>query len=331
MKAKRIIALLLAVIMVVSLAGCGGEKATTEDLAKEVAQISDQLDNLIKVIEANGGVSSTGGTDSGDVVVDDTTGEDTSSEETTAEGETTKPGSTSSNKTTTKKTDNTPKTTAEILALYNKATKLVSTSKPGYTKHRASTLNDYEAGIALTAFKSVVLKFMGVGAENEYKATVTKGKVLGTESGGGETKFAPLSASKLTEGDLKKATCTKNGNNYIVTLEVKDGSSYIAGGSGAKNNSPIDKTGICVSNSDRSEFDHKIAEGIYDAIQDTAGSTVVDEKTSACKVVATIDAASSKISKVVVTFTANVSLDKCLGSKGVINGTTTVTYSDFKW
>ena len=224
-----------------------------------------------------------------------------------------------------------PSTQNSSLSLYNRAVKLVSTSKPGYTKHRASTLNNYEASIALTAFKSVVLKFIGAGAENEYKATVTKGKVTGVENNGSDTNYAPLGISTLTDADIKSATHTKSGNNYIITINVKDGSSSIDAGNNAENNSPLDKCGICVGKTDRSEFDHKIAEGIYDAIKDTAASTVVDEKTTNCKIVATVNASTNKLSNLVVTFTTEVRLEKCLGSKAEIGCSTNVTYSDFEW
>ena len=176
------------------------------------------------------------------------------------------------------------------------------------------------------ASKDLVFQFLGIGDKNKYEAVVAKGTNTSDEKCGDF-----LAKSTLSTGDVSQAKAKKDGSNYVITIDVKSGSSQTEGGKNTKNNSPIDKTGICVGTTDRSGFDHKTAVIVYDALDDVAKTLTMYEKSNNGKVVATIDAATGEIQKLVITWDANADISKVYGSEGTLAATTTVTYTNFGW
>ena len=241
---------------------------------------------------------------------------------------TTKKISTTKKKTSATKQNNNVAdwSTAEILKYYQDATAKVVSQKPGYTKTRSAVSKGYNSGAVLNAFKGEVFRFLGIGDENKFQEKVAKGTNT-TDPGCGDY----LRKSMLTTSDVTSAKISKNGSNYVVTINIKAGSSQTEGGKNTKNNSPIDKSGICVGNTDRRGFDHKTSAIVYEALYDVAPSLVMYEKNNNGKVVATINAATGKIVKLVITWDANAEISKVYGSSATLAASTTVTYTNFGW
>lgn len=314
---KKVLALLMALVLTLSFAACGKkdevvvaeETATTKVFSDQEAEdILNQMGGSEQVTNADGEAVTEVVTDAAGEAVTDAAGEAVTEAVTEAV-----------------EIDYSKKTTKEILDFYSLATAKVVKEKPGYTKTRAAGGEKYEAGVALMAFKDLVFQFLGIGDANKFEAKVEKGTNTTDEKCGDF-----LKQSTLSEADVKSAKIEKSGENLIVTLEINPGSSYIEGGDKASNSSPIDRTGICTGNTDRSGFDHKTAPLVYSAIADFAGGAVISEKSSNGKVVATITP-DGKIVKLVITWDASANLTKVAGSKGDISATTTVTYTNFGW
>ncbi len=323
---KKLLALLMAGIMLFSFAACGGngdgEETTTEpEITTEAPANAEGEDATEGEEEATEEVTEVVTNDEGEAVTDKDG--DVVTEKVTEKEEKTE----KTEKPTAGKVEDPSKwSTAEVLKYYQDATAKVVSQKPGYTKTRSAVDRGYEADGVLVPFKNQVFGFLGIGAENTFKETVKKGTNTNDDNCG-----AYLNKSTLTASDVTKATAVKSGSNYVITINVKAGTSQTEGGKNTKNNSPIDKSGICVGNTDRSGFDHKTAAIVYDALDDIAKNLTMYEKTSNGKVVATIDAATGEIQKLVISWDATGDISKVYGGKGSIAATTTVTYSKFGW
>ncbi len=330
---KKLLALLMAGIMLFSFAACGGngdeEETTTEPEVttdapanvegEEATEGEEVTEEVTEVVTNDEGEAVTD--KDGDVVTEKVTDkeEKTEKENKTEKEESKKP-------TSAKVEDPSKWSTAEVLKYYQDATAKVVSQKPGYTKTRSATNNGYKAGAVLSAFKGEVFKFLGIGAENKFEEVVKKGTNTCDDTCGDY-----LKKSALTASDVTKATAVKSGSNYVITINVKAGTSQTEGGKNTKNNSPIDKSGICAGNTDRSGYDHKTALITYDALDDIAPSLTMYEKSSNGKVVATINAATGEISKLVITWDASAEISKVYGSEATLAASTTVTYSKFGW
>lgn len=217
-----------------------------------------------------------------------------------------------------------PSTTADVLKYYNASTSAAFTGKVGFTKHRETKNEQIEANALVKSFKSLIYKFMGIGADNAYNTTVTKGQ-WDTDA-----RRQYLRASTLGTGDVTSATCKQSGSNYIITIKVKDGKSYATKGT-ATCSAPLDKSGICVGDEDKSYYDHKRASCIYDAIEGTYGNAKVSESYSGAVITATVNASNGHLVKLDVSFDIAVTID--LGALGspTATGTSVVNYSNFKY
>ncbi len=224
----------------------------------------------------------------------------------------------------TSKDNKAPSSTADILSYYNAATKAAFSGKAGFTKHRETKNENIEANAVVKQFKSLIYKFMGIGSENAYNETVTKGKW------DSDTNRTYLRASTLGTGDVTAASCKQSGSNYIITINIKNGNSYATKGTSTCN-APLDKSGICVGDEDKGYYDHKRASCIYDAIDDVYGNAKVTESYSGAVVTATIDAATGHFVKLDIKFDITVNIDLGIGGKPTATGTSYVSYSDFKY
>ncbi len=312
---KKLLALLMALALAFSFAACGKEEVKLEEPTTAAPLSDDEIDNVLDL----------GGSDETTTAVEVVT--DKSGEEVTnKDGEKVTEVVTAAPKPEKEEAvDVTKWSTEQVLTYYKAATAKVVNDKPGYTKLRAAGNETYNAGGALLPFKDTVFSFLGIGDSNKFEETVAKGTNTNDDQCGNY-----LRQSELTAADVTSAKMAKSGNNYVITIAVKPGKSYIEGGDKASNNSPIDKAGICIGNTDRSGFDHKNAVLVYNAIKDFAGTAVIDEETHNGKVVATVTP-DGKITKLVISWDASANLSKILASKGSISATTTVTYDKFGW
>ena len=299
--------------------------------------VGKYADAVIKASETNGGSSvneevgldgSIGTDDSGTI---DTTpsGDDTitdvvpGDDATTPSGDGTTDPATPDSNTDAPQTNQAPKSPVEVLNYYNNAVNKAVSAKVGFSKSRVTDNEKMDGSIALQAMKGLVYQFMGIGAENEYKATVTKGKW---------EDVAFLYNSKLTASDVTSATCTQSGDTYVITLKLKSGSSA-AGKSNPTTpaNAALDKCGICVGSEDKGYFDHKTASVIYDAIAGTYAGAEIKENYSNATVKAKIDAKTGNLTELVVEWNQEVTLSKLAGMSATASGISHVTFKDFKY
>ena len=256
---------------------------------------------------------------------DDTIADETPSDDaTTPSGDdTTTPSADAPATDATTPADTMPKAPVEVLNYYNNAVNKAVSAKVGFSKSRVTDNEKMDGSIALQAMKGLVYQFMGIGAENEYKATVTKGKWE-------DVSF--LYNSKLTASDVTSATCVQSGNNYVITLKLKSGSSA-AGKSNPTTpaNTALDKSGICVGTEDKGYFDHKTASVIYDAIAGTYAGAEIQENYSNATVKATVDAKTGNLVSLVVEWNQEVTLSKLAGMSATASGISHVTFKDFKY
>lgn len=307
---KRVIALILAGMLVFSLAACGGnETAETTTAASETEADVIATEAIADVTEAATDAPVADATEAvsgAETVTADASS--AASEETTAAEATTLPA--------------VPASTEEIVAYYNTAINKAYDARVGFNKERYTDNETLNAGFLLKTFGDVVYKFMGIGAENRYTMDVTKGQ---WES---DVPHHYLRKSTLSAADVTKATCTADGNLYTITMNVKDGTSK-ASKSESWTKAPIDKCGICVGDADKSYFDHKTAPVMYAAVGEVLSSAVIEESYSNAKIVCVIDAATGNLVSLTVTFDIDVIIDAAGG--GNATGTTHILYKNFKY
>lgn len=210
------------------------------------------------------------------------------------------------------------------LKYYNAVIDKAVKGKVGYQKTRLTDGEKMEGSSALQATKDLVYKFMGIGAENVYTESVEKGKW-------GDVAF--LTNSKLTQNDVKSATCEENGSNYVIKLELKNGDSLA---NEAKHSlpadKPLDKCGICVGAEDKGYYDHKTGSVIYDAIDELYPTAEIKESYTKATVVATVDPATGNLISLVVEWNESVTLGNLpFGMSATASGVCHVTYENFKY
>lgn len=254
--------------------------------------------------------------------VDDTTDDDSSSPAPVVNQDTPKNDADKKTQTPAKK----DLSAAEILNIYNSATKKAADKKVGFTKSRNTIEKKYEAGLTLDASKDIVFRFMGVGDKYKFSKTVT--------SADADSYSKYFLASSLTQADLAAApVCKDNGNSYTITLKLKDGSSSVTDGKVTLDaKTPLNKSGIANGADDKDYWDHKTAQNIYAAIDDVPGckSATIKERYSNAVVVMNVTK-DGKIISMKADFFFHVDIDKVLGSSGVAEAQTSLTMSNFKW
>ena len=199
-----VLALMLAAAMVVSFAACGGnDEPETTTKAEETT---------VEAVDATTASDETTVADE-TTVIDETTVADETADETTVEA--------------TESTDAVvvPTDKADIVALYNDATKAAKNAKPGYKKTVTTELQNLEMGAIgkIEAVRGAVGSFLGEGTET---ITVAKGKASDE-----------IKQSTLTAADVTAATCklSADGKYYEVTITVKNEKNP------AKNSSALNK------------------------------------------------------------------------------------------
>ena len=216
---KRIIALILAVVMVLGLTACGNsaEEAAKADINKNLDAISGKLDDVIAALENSNTASGSSdeNVQTGDVSTEDVseeTSEETSGEASTQAGssdKTTKPVNTDYTK-----TDPSKWTTAQVIDYYKKAA--AATDKAGCKSKQTMSLQSLDGGEGFVG--SILSSLEGAGKKALAKNSTTYDGLTG-------------GYQKLSVSDVKSATATKSGNYIIVNIVPKDQTDGIKGNS----------------------------------------------------------------------------------------------------
>ena len=215
------------------------------------------------------------------------------------------PATPSNNSTNTNSNSNTSKTNAaskipssaaDIAAYYNAAVNKAVNSKAGFSKKRVTSISNLNGG-ALMKIQLVidtVNDFLGVGTTNVKN---TKGKV-------GE-----ISKASLTANDISSPTCKQSGDNYVITMTLKNGTSKAAA-SGKSDSTALGRTGLYSGTGDKKAFDYKNAGNIYTGINNADGASVesVTENNKNIKITATINSKTGNIVSLHVSYDWDVSL-----------------------
>lgn len=242
--------------------------------------------------------------------------------QTTAFDEASEPVSEGVSETKEESTSKAPMKRAEVLKLYNEATKRVFDRKISFGKSRKTGSETYDSDLALKAFKDTVFGFMGIGSENSYSRSVEKND---------EKHSRYIKASELTEADITDAKCEESSDgSRFITIKVKDGSSSITNGGSLLINAPIDKSGISAGEDDKDYFDHKTAQNVFDAIDEIAAKATVKESYKNAVIKATTDK-NGKLTSLKVTFEFEITVSQVYDSGATATGSTTVEFYGFKW
>ena len=138
--------------------------------------------------------------------------------------------------------------------------------------------------------------FLGVVTIN-YKNT--KGKV-------GEISKASLSAN-----DISSPTCKQSGNNYVITMTLKNGTSK-ASSAGKSDSTALARTGLYSGVGDKKAYDYKNAGNIFDGINNADGASVesVVENNKNIKISATINSKTGNLVSLHISYDWDVALTK---------------------
>jgi hypothetical protein len=323
MKLTRILALVLAVLTVTAVfASCGKTPDPETTAAPDTTAAAGIDDTTAAAIPADDTTAEAAPTEAPATEAPATEATTEAAATTEAPTETTTAATTTTTTEPTTEEKKAPTDKAEILKVYNDATAKVMSKKVAFSKRRETKEGSFDAGLVLKGFKSVVYKFMGIGAENVYTQAVAK------NDGSYDHYFKK---STLTTSDINDATCKLNSDgSYDITIKVKSGNSYTAGGSSEKYYAPLDKCGISAGQGDKGYWDHKTAQNMYAALSEVAKDAVVDEKYSNATVKATIDK-DGNLTKLDVSFDIDVNIDKVYGQSGHATGSSVVNFSGFKW
>lgn len=281
-----------------------------------IGKISTAKVDAAKAAAENSSVD--GNTDSGDNSVDPSNPDDSSIDTTTDssnpdDSSVTDPSNTDSNANTdtntnsntntntktnsdSNNTSKVPSSTADIVAYYNAAVNKAVNSKAGFSKKRVTSLSNLEGGalLKMPIVIETVNDFLGVGT-TEYKNT--KGKV-------GE-----ISKASLTAADVSSATCKQSGDNYVITMTLKNGTSK-ASASSKSDTTALGRTGLYSGTGDKTAFDYKNAANIHAGINNADGASVetVTENNKNIKVTATVNSKTGNIVSLNVSYDWDVSM-----------------------
>ena len=301
---KSALALISASILILGLAACGTgeEKSDVNTPAVTDSTVEESIETEIMTDEAESATSEP--ETPSEEETEESVSEDESAEETTDAA--------------TKK----PETQEDIVKYYNDTINSAYDKKVGFYKERVCDNENLDAGVAFQAFKSLVYKFMGIGADNKYTENVSKGQW------DSDTNHHYLRKSTLTVADITSADCKEEGDNYVITLGIKPGST-VGSASNRSASTPIDKSGICVGNEDKGYYDHKTGPVIYDAIDEVFSGATVNESYSNATVKATINAETGNLVSLIIEYDIQTAIDTGKIGKATASGTSHIRYNNF--
>ena len=191
-----------------------------------------------------------------------------------------------------------PSTAADIAAYYNAAVNKAVNSKAGFSKKRVTSISNLNGGklMEMKIVVDTVNAFLGVGTIN-YKNT--KGKV-------GEISKASLSAN-----DISSPTCKQSGDNYVITMTLKNGTSK-ASSAGKSDSTALARTGLYSGVGDKKAYDYKNAGNIFDGLNNADGASVesVVENNKNIKITATINSKTGNLVSLHISYNWDVALTK---------------------
>ena len=191
-----------------------------------------------------------------------------------------------------------PSTAADIAAYYNAAVNKAVNSKAGFSKKRVTSISNLNGGklMEMKIVVDTVNDFLGVGTTN-YKNT--KGKV-------GEISKASLSAN-----DISSPTCKQSGDNYVITMTLKNGTSK-ASSAGKSDSTALARTGLYSGVGDKKAYDYKNAGNIFDGLNNADGASVesVVENNKKIKITATINSKTGNLVSLHISYDWDVALTK---------------------
>lgn len=191
-----------------------------------------------------------------------------------------------------------PSTAADIAAYYNAAVNKAVNSKAGFSKKRVTSISNLNGGklMEMKIVVDTVNDFLGVGTTN-YKNT--KGKV-------GEISKASLSAN-----DISSPTCKQSGDNYVITMTLKNGTSK-ASSAGKSDSTALARTGLYSGVGDKKSYDYKNAGNIFDGLNNADGASVesVVENNKNIKITATINSKTGNLVSLHISYDWDVALTK---------------------
>ena len=191
-----------------------------------------------------------------------------------------------------------PSTAADIAAYYNAAVNKAVNSKAGFSKKRVTSISNLNGGklMEMKIVIDTVNDFLGVGTIS-YKNT--KGKV-------GE-----ISKASLTANDISSPTCKQSGDNYVITMTLKNGTSK-ASASGKTDLTALGRTGLYSGVGDKKAYDYKNAGNIYDGLNNADGASVesVVENSKNIKITATINSKTGNLVSLHISYDWDVALTK---------------------
>lgn len=191
-----------------------------------------------------------------------------------------------------------PSTAADIAAYYNAAVNKAVNSKAGFSKKRVTSISNLNGGklMEMKIVVDTVNDFLGVGTIN-YKNT--KGKV-------GEISKASLSAN-----DISSPTCKQSGDNYVITMTLKNGTSK-ASSAGKSDSTALARTGLYSGVGDKKAYDYKNAGNIFDGLNNADGASVesVVENSKNIKITATINSKTGNLVSLHISYDWDVALTK---------------------
>lgn len=191
-----------------------------------------------------------------------------------------------------------PSTAADIAAYYNAAVNKAVNSKAGFSKKRVTSISNLNGGklMEMKIVVDTVNDFLGVGTTNYKK---TKGKV-------GEISKASLSAN-----DISSPTCKQSGDNYVITMTLKNGTSK-ASSAGKSDSTALARTGLYSGVGDKKAYDYKNAGNIFDGLNNADGASVesVVENNKNIKITATINSKTGNLVSLHISYDWDVALTK---------------------
>ena len=189
-----------------------------------------------------------------------------------------------------------PSTAADIAAYYNAAVNKAVNSKAGFSKKRTTSLSNLNGGalLKMPIVIETVNDFLGVGTSS---VTNAKGKT-------GE-----ISKASLTANDISSPTCKQSGDNYVITMTLKNGTSK-ANASSKTDSTALGRTGLYSGVGDKKAFDYKNAGNIYTGINNADGASVesVVENNKNIKITATINSKTGNLVSLHVSYDWDVAL-----------------------
>ena len=191
-----------------------------------------------------------------------------------------------------------PSTAADIAAYYNAAVNKAVNSKAGFSKKRVTSISNLNGGklMEMKIVVDTVNDFLGVGTQNKSYA---KGKV-------GE-----ISKASLTAKDISSPTCKQSGNNYVITMTLKNGTSK-ASSAGKHDSTALARTGLYSGVGDKKAYDYTNAGNIFDGLNNADGASVesVVENNKNIKITATINSKTGNLVSLRISYDWDVALTK---------------------